>query len=217
MLGDMFGNAVSACVGFLMAWFLQAVPSPVTAAHATPPPLAQSVANCGNPTYASDSLVCVDSGLLGLDRKVGEALAGLSIMSRVAPQSLVEDQEAWFRRRSRCAFSGSHAGCLSAAYSERLVVLEVLRKASPALAQGGIMTACSGAPWDSAYARIRLGDRGLATAMDAEGRVLVVALDAGPRDDWSSFVRFTTEGEVIRFSPLDRPAIECRPVPSVRR
>jgi len=53
--------------------------------------------------------------------------------------------------------------------------------------------------------------------MDAEGHVLAVALDAEPRDDWSPFVRFSTEGETIRFSPLDHPAIECRTTPSVRR
>jgi len=36
--------------------------------------------------------------------------------------------------------------------------------------------------------------------MDAEGRVLAVALDAEPRDDWLPFVRFSTESETIRFS-----------------
>jgi uncharacterized protein YecT (DUF1311 family) len=211
------GRWIGPYAGFLMAWFLQAVPSPISAAHAIAPPPEQSVANCTNPTYASDSFVCADPELLALDRQVRDALAGLSLAGAVASKSLVEDQQAWFRRRSRCAFSDKQAGCLRAAYSERIVVLDVLRKASPALAQSGAMATCSGAPWDSTDARIKLGDRGPAIVMDAEGRVLAVALDAEPRDDWSPFVRFSTEGETIRFSPLDHPAIECRTLPSVRR
>jgi len=211
------GRWISTFAGFLMAWFLQAVPSPISAAHAIPPPPEQSVANCTNPTYASDAFVCADATLLGLDRQVRDALASLAFANTVAPKALVEDQEAWFRRRSLCAFSERQAGCLRAAYSERIVVLDVLRKASPALAQSGAMAACSGAPWDSTDARIKLGDRGPAIVMDAEGRVLTVALDAEPRDDWSPFVRFSTEGETIRLSPLDHPAIECRTLPPVRR
>jgi hypothetical protein len=144
-------------------------------------------------------------------------LAGLSLAGAVASKSLVEEQQAWFRRRSLCAFSEKQAGCLRAAYSERIVVLDVLRKASPALAQSGATATCSGAPWNSTDARIKLGDRGPAIVMDAEGRVLAVALDAEPRDDWLPFVRFSTEGEVIRFSPLDHPAFECRTPPSLRR
>jgi uncharacterized protein YecT (DUF1311 family) len=211
------GRWIGPYAGFLMAWFLHAVPSPISAAHAVPPPPEQSVANCTNPTYASDLFVCADPELLGLDRQVRGALAGLSFAGAVAPKSLVEDQQAWFRRRSRCAFSDQQAGCLRSAYSERIVVLDVLRKASPALAQSGAMATCSGARWDSTDARIKLGDRGPAIVMDGEGRVLAVALDAEPRDDWSPFVRFSTEGETIRFSPLDHPDIECRTTPSVRR
>jgi len=211
------GRWTGTYAGFLMAWFLQAVPSPISTAHAVPPPPEQSVANSTNPTYASDAFVCADEELLGLDRQVRDALAGFSFAGAVASKSLVEDQQAWFRRRSRCAFSDKQAGCLRAAYSERNVVLDVLRKASPALAQSGAMATCSGAPWDSTEARIKLGDRGPAIVMDAEGHVLAVALDAEPRDDWSPFVRFSTEGETIRFSPLDHPDIECRTTPSVRR
>jgi uncharacterized protein YecT (DUF1311 family) len=194
----------------LMAWLLQAVPSPISAAHAVPPPPEQSVANCTNPTYASDSFVCADPELLALDRQVRDGLAGLSLAAVVAPKSLVEDQQAWFRRRSLCAFSDRQAGCLRAAYSERIVVLGAVRKASPEFAQSGAMAICSGAPWESTDARIKLGDRGPATVMDAEGRVLAVALDAEPRDDWSPYVRFSTAGETIRLFPLDHPAIECR-------
>jgi len=211
------GRWIGAYAGFLMVWFLQAVPSPISAAHAVAPPPEQSVANCTNPTYASDAFVCADAELLGLDRQVRDALVGISFAGAVAPNSLVEDQQAWFRRRSLCAFSEKQAGCLRAAYSERIVVLDVLRKASPALAQSGATATCSGAPWDSTDARIKLGDRGPAIVMDAKGRVLTVALDAEPRDDWSPFVRFSTEGEMIRFSPLDDPAIECRTLPSARR
>ena len=46
--------------------------------------------------------------------------------------------------------------------------------------------------------------------MDSAGRVLAVALDVQPREDWASFVRFGADGETIRLLPLERPAFECR-------
>jgi hypothetical protein len=140
-----------------------------------------------------------------------------SLATAVAPASLVEDQEAWFKRRSRCAFSEKQARCLNAAYSERIVVLDALREASPDLAQSGASAACRDAPWGSAEVRIMLDDRGPATLMDTAGRVLAVALDGVARDDWAPFVGFSAEGETVRFSPLDHPPVECHALPSVRR
>jgi uncharacterized membrane protein len=54
------GNAIGTYAGFLMAWWLQSVPSPMSDAHAIPPPPTQAVADCDRPTYASDRLVCID-------------------------------------------------------------------------------------------------------------------------------------------------------------
>jgi len=213
----MLGNAIGTYAGFAMAWFLQAVPSPISAAHAIPPPPEQSTANCTNPTYASDAFVCADKELLALDQRMRSTLVVTSLANAVAPTSLVEDQEAWFKRRSRCAFSERQATCLNAAYSERIVVLAALRAASLELAQSGVSAACRDAPWGSAEVRITLDDHGLAMVMDTEGRVLAVALGKEPRDDWAPFVRFSAEGETVRFSPIDRPSVECHALPSVRR
>lgn len=213
----MLGNAIGTYAGFTMAWFLQAGPSPISAAHAIPPPPEQSTANCTNPTYASDAFVCADKELLALDQRVRSTLVVTSLANAVAPTSLVEDQEAWFKRRSRCAFSERQAGCLRAAYSERIVVLDALRKATLELAQSGAKAACRDAPWGSEEVRMTLDDHGLATVMDTEGRVLAVALGREPRDDWAPFVRFSAEGETVRFSALDHSPVECHALPSVRR
>ena len=54
------GNAIGTYAGFLMVWWLQSAPSPMSDAHAIPPPPTQAVAHCDRPTYASDQLVCID-------------------------------------------------------------------------------------------------------------------------------------------------------------
>ena len=54
------GNAIGTYAGFLMAWWLQSFPAPMSDAHAIPPAPTQSVANCDQAVYASDRLVCVD-------------------------------------------------------------------------------------------------------------------------------------------------------------
>jgi uncharacterized membrane protein len=54
------GNAIGTYAGFVMAWWLQSVPSPMSDAHAIPPPPTQAVVDCDRPTYASDRLVCID-------------------------------------------------------------------------------------------------------------------------------------------------------------
>lgn len=147
IVAGMLGNALGTYLGFLLAWFLQAAPSPISAAHAIPPPPEQATADCTNPTYASDVLVCADPQLLALDRQVADALKRIGSSALATPVSLLETQDAWFRRRSRCAFSGQHADCLKAAYSERIIVLQVLGQTSRTLAQAGTLASCSGAPW----------------------------------------------------------------------
>lgn len=205
---DMHGNALGTCLGFLMAWFLQAEASPISAAHAVPPPAAQVVADCIHPTYASDMLVCADPELLGLDRQVAYALKRVDPAVLTA-NSLVEAQDAWFRRRSRCAFSAQHADCLWAAYSERIAVLDVLGKASRALPQAGTLARCSGAPWGPIDVRV-VDAGGSLIVLNNAGRMLAVALDQQPREDWVSFVRFVANGGTIRLIALQHPPFECR-------
>ena len=130
------GNAIGTYAGFLMVGWLQSVPSPISAAHAIPPPPMQSVADCERPTYASDQLVCGDAELLALDRELRDLLATVDLQTQVAPASLFEPQDLWFRRRSLCAFSELHAACLKAAYSERIAVITAVGSASTETTQG---------------------------------------------------------------------------------
>jgi uncharacterized protein YecT (DUF1311 family) len=213
IVAGMLGNALGTYLGFLLAWFLQAVPSPISTAHAVPPPPDQVVADCTHPTYASDVMVCGDPELLGLNRQVADALNRIRPATTVAtPASLLEAQDAWFRRRSRCAFSAQHADCLKAAYSERIIVLQVLGQTSRTLAQAGTFAKCSGAPWGPLEVRF-VAAGGPLIVLDDAGRVLAVALDVQPREDWAAFVRFVAVGETIRLIPLEHPPFECRPRP----
>ncbi len=189
IVAGMLGNSLGTYLGFLMAWLLQAMPSSISAAHAVPPPPDQVVADCSHPTYASDMLVCGDPELLGLDRQVADALERIRPATVATPASLLETQEAWFRRRSRCAFSAQHAGCLKAAYSERVMVLDVLGQDPRALAQSWDRRHLQRAPWGPSEVR-SVAAGGPLIVLDDAGHVLAVALDVQPREDWAAFVRF---------------------------
>jgi len=205
--------AIGTYAGFLMVWWLQSAPSPMSDAHAIPPPPTQSVADCDRTTYASDQLVCTDPDLLALDRKLGELLAAAVSSGQIAPVSLVEPHEAWFRRRSLCAFSERHAACLKAAYSERIAVITVVGKASPEVTRSAQLATCSKAPWGSSDVLIGRGADGLMAVLDAQTRVLAVAFASPAAGDWSPFVRFTTDGTTVRFTALDGTIAECRTHP----
>jgi len=203
------GNALGTYAGFLMVGWLQSVPSPISAAHAIPPPPAQSVADCEHPTYASDQLVCADAELLALDRELHDLLATVDLQARVAPASLVEPQELWFRRRSLCAFSERHAACLKAAYSERIAVVTAVGPASTEAMQSAEAASCSNAPWDSSDVLIRRTIGHTATVMDMQSRVLAVAFASARGSDWPPSVRFAADGAAIRFTTLDGTTVEC--------
>jgi hypothetical protein len=97
--------------------FLAGDPLP-GAAGAVPPPVAQVAADCRTPIYASDVVVCGDPTLLRLDNRMREMLGRGGPEIGGQEGSLVESQEAWFRRRSLCAFSVQQAACLEAAYAD---------------------------------------------------------------------------------------------------
>jgi len=208
------GNAIGTYAGFLMAWWLQSAPSLIGDAHAIPPPPVQAVADCERPTYASDQLVCADASLLALDRELRDLLATVDLPSRVAPASLVEPQEAWFRRRSLCAFSETHAACLKAAYSERIAVVSAVDAASAAVTRSAEAATCDNAPWGSRDVLIRRNSRHTATVMDARATVLAVAFTSARGSDWSPSVQLWRHGAVIRFTTLDGTAVDCRILPA---
>jgi uncharacterized membrane protein/uncharacterized protein YecT (DUF1311 family) len=204
------GNAIGTYAGFLMAGWLQSGPTPISAAQAIPPPPVQGVADCERPTYASDQLVCGDAELLALDRELGNLLAAVDLTTRVVPASLVESQEAWFRRRSLCAFSERHADCLKAAYAERIAVMTEVGQAATAATERSNPAACRDAPWGSFDVLVRGTSGETATVLDGQTRVLAVAIASARGSDWSPFVRFAADGAANRFTTRDGTTFECR-------
>jgi hypothetical protein len=203
------GNAIGTYAGFLMVAWLQSVPSPISAAQAIPPPPVQSVADCDRPTYASDQLVCGDAGLRALDRELRDLLATVGLQDRIAPASLIEPQDLWFRRRSLCAFSERHADCLKAAYSERIAAITRVVLASTEATQRSETANCGSAPWGSSDIFVRRTSGQTATLTDMQARVLAVAFASARGSDWLPFVRFAADGAAIRLTMLDGTTVEC--------
>ena len=86
------------------------------AALAVPPPPEQLGADCENPVYASDQLVCATPSLRALDNRVA-ALAARD-------EARLDAHMACFRASRRCAFEAGHAACLQAAYCAQLALLD---------------------------------------------------------------------------------------------
>lgn len=161
-----------------------------------PPPVQQQTADCRNPVYATDQLVCSDPALQALDSALAAALARVS-----APASVwFEPQEAWFKRRSRCAFAADHAICAAAAYRERLAVLrdfEPDMKRSPAR--------CN----DSAVAAIAVsGDR--TVLIGADGRMLGVAVAGTAHGSWQPFLTLAKPAPRLKLTAQSGQVLTCR-------
>ena len=180
-------------------------------AGAVPPPPFQVTANCESPTYASDVQVCGNSDLRALDARVRDAWVELDFARVVAPDTWVEAQEDWFRRRSLCAFSERHAECLRDAYVERIAVLEALRLVASRPSRLGAAVVCHGAPWGGGSVRLRAPATGALTIEDADARVLAAATPLRPGGVWSPHVGFTVEGPSIRLVPLTGSPVVCSP------
>lgn len=179
-------------------------------AAGVPPPLEQSAANCAAPTYASDRLVCGDPLLRALDARLREAWAAIDLERGIAPGAWVEGQQAWFRRRSLCAFAEQHAECLRAAYLERIAVLEVLRRVASRPQRPGVQAVCNDAPWGDGPVRVRAPATGALAVEDGEARVLAAATPLRPDGAWTPYVGFASADRTIRLQPIDGPAITCR-------
>lgn len=181
---------------------------------AVPPPPEQVAADCEAPTYASDMLVCADPELLGLDTRMRDVLAAVDFASVVAPGAWVEAQDAWFRRRSLCAFTERHADCLQAAYVERIAVLEALGSVARRPPRRGMGASCPGAPWGQSRVRVRAPESGALVIEDEHAQVIAVAAPMDPGGVWSPFVGFEVDGSVIRLAALEGTAIACTSIPS---
>ena len=192
----------------------------VLAAHhssAVPPPLPQTGAECERPTYASDWVVCGDAALLALDRRLSAAWQAITA-ARPATQKaidlppLLEAQEAWFGRRSRCAFVETHAACLQAAYDDRARVLDAwARAASGALVGSGARVRCANAPWGNATVIVHRPTADALVVSGLDGRALAIATPGGGPDGWRPFVQFDGATQPIRLRPLSGDAITCSP------
>ncbi|WP_255094061.1 hypothetical protein [Synechococcus sp. J7-Johnson] len=180
---------------------------------AVPPPPEQGTANCSNPTYASDQLVCADPDLLALDRRMVVLLAEASPAGPGSPLHWFEPQPDWFRRRSLCAFSERHAACLIAAYSERIDLLAALAGRASGQTRPAFLATCPGAPWGNGPVRLHQPDPSPLSIQDGRGRLLVLASALQPQDDWSPFVRIGNDARGIRLEPPGGSVVRCRALP----
>jgi hypothetical protein len=177
-------------LAFLAA--LAELPLPPPAAPPVPPPLPQQVADCRSPVYASDMLVCADPDLRRLD-------ADLTTLLAEAPHPAgpwMEPQDAWFRRSRMCAFRPDHAGCLSAAYMERI---GVLRPTQP-----------------SPMAALRCKPRDITGSLQPEGLLLRngegerLGLAAPASRDWRPFLELRpAKGQYEIFDQAGRRVAYC--------
>jgi uncharacterized protein len=179
-------------------------------AAAVPPPPRQFAADCRSPTYASDVLVCGDAVLRELDARMRRSWVAVDFAGVVAPDAWVEPQDAWFRRRSLCAFSERHRDCLEDAYLERIAVLDLLRRVAWRPSRGAAAV-CPGAPWGDAQVRIRAPATGALAVEGDDARVLAAATPLRPGGAWTPYVGFTVDGSSIRLAPMEGPPIVCRP------
>lgn len=144
----------------------QAGPAPPAA---IPPPPYQETANCAQPTYATDHLVCDDPELRALDADLARRLAGLRATGGMPASPFIEDQGAWLRRRSLCAFRPDHRDCTLAAYRVRAIELEALSSPS---ASGRAVTCSDGL----GSGLLHVGPADTLTLVAPQGAIRLVAL-----------------------------------------
>lgn len=170
-----------------------------------PPPVEQASADCARPTYASDMLVCNDSGLRALDAQLAE----LVTRTPLAGTNLIEGDTEWFKRRSRCAFAAEHRACLASAYEERLVV-RVALAASPETA--GKVTTCKGKQPLQSVLLTSISDGPMLVIRDAaSGQPIGVLLAPAAKDaSWQPFASVTRKGKRVTLATLRGDTWQCR-------
>jgi uncharacterized protein len=180
---------------------------------AVPPPWPQTGADCEHPTYASDRLVCSDATLLALDRAVLDAWLALSdVQAGFKLPPLLESQQAWFGRRSRCAFVEDQAACLRAAYLDRAGVLRAWQQAaSGTLATPGHRMRCANAPWGEAIVTVHVPDASAMVITSLSKGILAIASPSAGKNGWLPFARLDGAAAQIRLRPLSDAAITCAP------
>lgn len=188
----------------MRAWIRTAAPAILVLAappsNATPPPVAQTHAQCSGPTYASDQLVCATPDLKAADEAMVAALERVKAAALAPAAPLIERQEAWLRRRSLCALRGDHAACLREAYADRTRVLGAL----------GATTSYVGRSWTCpGLGVVRRGD-GLWVGYDDTGAVVAIASPPGA-SSWKPFLTAEPAGAKLKVRLLDGKPLTCRP------
>lgn len=163
---------------------------------AVPPPVEQITANCAAPVYASDQLICSDSGLLDAEKQIAELWR--NTQPDWSPGPWLEQQDAWFRRRALCAFKTRHRECLAGANAERIAVLSAAT-GRPA----GMAARCTG---DGDPRTVSLSRTGDSLAAYDQDRLIWLALRANA--DWTPFVSWAGR-KPLTFRSLDGDQLHC--------
>jgi hypothetical protein len=177
-----------------------AAPRQDAALDASTAPFRQPLAaNCDAPIYAIDRLVCADSDLLALDRAIGGRLA----QAIPAPSPMIEDQAAWFRRRTLCAFQSDALACARLAYRERLAVLDALLAPTTA---SPLQVRCQSVAGD--VRAWMTPDR--VVLFRSGGAVFGVALRYDGPAPWRPFLTFVTDSYRLELTRRDEVKWRCR-------
>lgn len=171
-----------------------------------PPPVEQTAANCEQPSYATDVLVCSNVELRALDARVREAYIEVAQTLDAVESPYFEAQPLWLRRRSMCAFEEQHIACVSAAYWERLNILDAVAATRLATRQYG----CIG-PRGKPRLSATKTTSGAITLW--QGPVLyAVAVPTSPPPGWLQEVGVKENGNRLTLSHRGLPSINCQKI-----
>lgn len=170
---------------------------------ATAPPLDQVTADCNHSAYATDQLVCGDSVLQTLDAEMAKKVAQVEQRALWPGTVWFEDQKAWFKRRSLCAFEQDQRDCAAAAYRTRLVELGAALAPQPGLhpIECGLS-----ARWRASSVM----ENDALLVYDTDGKMVLVALPPTTAK-WSSWVTYRVSGRQMTFRRFgDALPLKCR-------
>lgn len=173
--------------------------------QAVPPPVEQLTADCRQPTYASDILICSDFEL----REANTQLDRERLFPFHLPMSsngLWETDVDWFKRRSLCAFQAEHARCLTAAYTERRALLSAVRAF-----RGTGDWVCSNSLGKGLVGRI--GEAGILVFGSVSAIEGAAAAPARRADGWNSFVTYARQGNRLTVRQGTSSVLRCRKAP----
>ena len=144
-----------------------------------------------------------DMELSALDRTLARLLIDLPPQSEGSEHLWMEGQQAWFKRRSLCAFDKNHIECTRSAYIIRIAELGAITSD----ANDDKPLRC---PTFPAASRYSISAQGLMVVRDADGEVLIAAW---PKDQkgWRPFVSYRwkrTKGRLTRLG--DDATLTCR-------